>query len=88
MGLLHPSTSILQTQRCVLNVSRQRGHIYILSGNVPLFQDFWKAVVFEIYAITDICIVLDPKVLLLGINDSVAQFTHKKVIPVPCVFLC
>lgn len=45
----------------------------------PLVQGFWKGVVGEINDIGGLHVAVDPRVLLLGISDTITPNTHKRL---------
>lgn len=45
----------------------------------PLIQQFWREVVQSINSIGNLAITLDPRVLLLGICDTLTTNTHKRL---------
>lgn len=52
-----------------------------LIWDYPVIQDFWRAVVADINAVTNLSVTMDPKLLLLSIFDLVIQSTHRKGTP-------
>lgn len=45
----------------------------------PLIQDFWREVVKEINAMGDLSVDIDPRIVLLGICDTITFSIHKQL---------
>lgn len=56
------------------------GTYYHVIWDCPTIQDYWRRVVSDVNIATNLSLSMDPKVLLLGITDSVTHSTHTKLL--------
>lgn len=81
---LTPQTIILskiyptQSDCCPKCMSDTGTFIHVV-WTCPTIQEFWREVVAEINIIGDLSMVIDPRVLLLGIYNTVTPNTHKQL---------
>lgn len=74
LAKIYPSYS----DRCP-NCNTDAGTFLHVVWSCPLLQQFWREVVQYISLIGNLTVALDPRVLLLGICDTLTTNTHKRL---------